>query len=100
MDMDYSDYPTDDYKHECRTGPFEGFFVSSVEFCDVKFAFDDKKKEKPNDRPKPEPEPVKNPILTVTKEMFICSDPNRFPFTRRSFHRLFRCFWNNNSRSR
>ena len=20
-------------KYECRTGPFEGFFVSSVEFC-------------------------------------------------------------------
>ena len=25
--------PTDDKKYECRTGPFEGFFVSSVEFC-------------------------------------------------------------------
>jgi Collagen triple helix repeat (20 copies) len=29
----YSKYPTDDKKYECRTGPFEGFFVSSVEFC-------------------------------------------------------------------
>jgi hypothetical protein len=29
----YSTYPTDDKKYECRTGPFEGFFVSSVEFC-------------------------------------------------------------------
>ena len=50
--------------------------MSSVEFCDAKFQFDDdkKKKEKPKDRP--EPEPVKNPILTVTKEMFICSKPN------------------------
>ena len=38
---DYSKYPTDDKKYECRTGPFEGFFVSSVEFC--KFKFDDKK---------------------------------------------------------
>ena len=28
-------------KYECRTGPFEGFFVSSVEFC--KFKFDDRK---------------------------------------------------------
>ena len=28
-----STYPTDDKKYECRTGPFEGFFVSSVEFC-------------------------------------------------------------------
>ena len=29
----YSTYRTDDKKYECRTGPFEGFFVSSVEFC-------------------------------------------------------------------
>ena len=29
----YSKYPTGDKKYECRTGPFEGFFVSSVEFC-------------------------------------------------------------------
>ena len=36
----YSQYPTDDKKYECRTGPFEGFFVSSVEFCKhVKFTF-------------------------------------------------------------
>ena len=40
----YSKYPTDDKKYECRTGPFEGFFVSSVEFCkDVKF--DDNKRD-------------------------------------------------------
>ena len=32
-DSSYSTYPTDDKKYECRTGPFEGFFVSSVEFC-------------------------------------------------------------------
>ena len=37
-DSSYSQYPTDDKKYECRTGPFEGFFVSSVEFCkNVKF---------------------------------------------------------------
>ena len=42
-DDSYSTYPTDDKKYECRTGPFEGFFVSSVEFC--KFKFD-----KDNDR--------------------------------------------------
>ena len=36
----YSQYPTEDKKYECRTGPLEGFFVSSVEFC--KFKFDDK----------------------------------------------------------
>jgi hypothetical protein len=32
-DSSYSKYPTDDKKYECRTGPFEGLFVSSVEFC-------------------------------------------------------------------
>ena len=32
-DSYYSQIPTDDKKYECRTGPFEGFFVSSVEFC-------------------------------------------------------------------
>ena len=37
-DSSYSQYPTEDKKYECRTGPFEGFFVSSVEFCKhVKF---------------------------------------------------------------
>jgi hypothetical protein len=40
-DRSYSKYPTDDNKYECRTGPLEGFFVSSVEFC--KFKFDDRK---------------------------------------------------------
>jgi hypothetical protein len=41
---DYSEYPTEEYKYECRTGPFEGFFVSSVEFCDAKHKkFDDRK---------------------------------------------------------
>ena len=40
----YSQYPTDGKKYECRTGPFEGFFVSSVEFCKhVKFDKDDRK---------------------------------------------------------
>src|SRR5688500_5971484 len=37
-DSSDSKYPTDDNKYECRTGPLEGFFVSSVEFCKhVKF---------------------------------------------------------------
>jgi hypothetical protein len=40
-DDSYSTYPTDDKKYECRTGPFEGFFVSSVEFC-KHVKFDDK----------------------------------------------------------
>ena len=36
-------YPTDDKKYECITGTFEGFFVSSVEFCNhVKF-YNDRK---------------------------------------------------------
>ena len=39
----YSQYPTEDKKYECRTGPFEGFFVSSVEFCKSKF--DDSKRD-------------------------------------------------------
>jgi len=29
----YSIIQTDDKKYECRTGPFEAFFVGSVEFC-------------------------------------------------------------------
>ena len=40
-DNSYSKYPTDDKKYECRTGQFEGFFVSSVEFCQFN-KFDDK----------------------------------------------------------
>ena len=35
---------TDDKKYECRSGPFEGFFVSSVEFC-KHIKFDDNKKD-------------------------------------------------------
>jgi hypothetical protein len=41
-DSSYSQYPTDDKKYECRTGPLEGFFVSSVEFC-KHIKFDDKR---------------------------------------------------------
>ncbi|HET9807414.1 MAG TPA: hypothetical protein VFP49_10925 [Nitrososphaeraceae archaeon] len=41
-DNRYSTYPTDDKKYECRTGPAEGFFVSSVEFC-KHIKFDDSK---------------------------------------------------------
>jgi hypothetical protein len=45
----YSQYPTDDKKYECRTGPFEGFFVGSVEFCKhVKFDKDDRKDNRDN----------------------------------------------------
>ena len=45
----YSQYPTDDKKYECRTGPFEGFFVSSVEFC-KHVKFDDRKGHHDRDR--------------------------------------------------
>ena len=45
-DKKFSKYPTDEKKYECRTGPFEGFFVSSVEFC--KFKFDDRKDHRDN----------------------------------------------------
>ena len=43
-DSYYSQYPTGDKKYECRTGPFEGFFVSSVEFC-KHVKFDDNKRD-------------------------------------------------------
>jgi hypothetical protein len=45
----YSTYPTDDNKYECRTGPLEGFFVSSVEFCKFN-KFDDKKDDRKDSR--------------------------------------------------
>ena len=31
--VEYSKYPTIDKIYECQTGPLEGFFTSSVEFC-------------------------------------------------------------------
>ena len=38
----YSKFPTELNKYECQKGPFEGFFVSSVEFCKFnKFDKDD-----------------------------------------------------------
>ena len=48
-DSSYSKYPTDDKPYECRTGPFEGFFTSSVEFC-KHIKFDDRKDHKDRDR--------------------------------------------------
>ena len=44
----YSQYQTEDNPYECRTGPFEGFFVSSVEFC-KHIKFDDRKNHKDRD---------------------------------------------------
>src|ERR687890_709563 len=50
-DSSYSQYPTDDKKYECRSGPFEGFFVSSVEFCKhVKFEDKDRKDNRVDNR--------------------------------------------------
>jgi hypothetical protein len=45
----YSKYPTHDKRYECRTGPFEGFFVGSVEFCNIKHKFDDRKDHRDRD---------------------------------------------------
>jgi hypothetical protein len=45
----YSQYPTEDKKYECRTGPFEGFFVTSVEFCKFN-KFDDRKDDRKDSR--------------------------------------------------
>ena len=38
----YSKYSTEVNKYECKTGPFQGFFVTSVEFC-KHVKFDDRK---------------------------------------------------------
>ena len=51
-DETYSDYQDKENKYECRTGPFEGFFVSSPEFCkNVKLddKDDDRKKDDSRD---------------------------------------------------
>jgi hypothetical protein len=48
-DNSYSKYPTDDNKYECRTGPLEIFFVSSVEFC-KHIKFDDRKDNRVDNR--------------------------------------------------
>ena len=68
----YSKYPTDDKKYECRTGPLEGFFVSSVEFCKkVKFDKDESKRD--NNRTSP-PIPGNNNSTLVNT--FNCINPN------------------------
>jgi Collagen triple helix repeat (20 copies) len=47
-DNGYSKYPTEENKYECQKGPFEGFFVSSVEFCKFKFDKDDRDRDNNN----------------------------------------------------
>ena len=65
-DSYYSTYQNNDKKYECQKGPFKGFFVSSVEFCDVE---DDKKM-------KSQQEPQTS-SLTVDKEVFGCDIINQ-----------------------
>ena len=80
----YNKYPTKDYKYECQKGPFEGFFVGSVEFCDAK-SFDDNKKKKdksikeePQNSPTPPPPTSPGPptttLLTVKQQLFGCNN--------------------------
>jgi hypothetical protein len=39
----YKEHKDKKKKYECKTGPFEGFFVSSLEFCDKKHKVEDRK---------------------------------------------------------
>ncbi|MDF2738299.1 MAG: hypothetical protein K0S93_2159 [Nitrososphaeraceae archaeon] len=48
-DSYYSQYPTNNKKYECQTGPFEGFFVGSVEFCKLN-KFVDKDRDRDNNQ--------------------------------------------------
>ena len=61
-DSSYSTYPTEDNKYECRTGPLEGFFVSSVEFCKFnKFDKDDRKDNRTGTQGPPGPQGSQGP---------------------------------------
>ena len=63
-DSYYSAYPTNDKKYECRTGAFEGFFVSSVEFCKFnKFDEDNDRKDNRDNRTG-----TQGPVQQVLKE--------------------------------
>ena len=66
-------YPTNDYKYECKKGPFAGFFVESVEFCDPELPVKDPivKKDKKV--------PVKNPIVNIEKKLFVCENAQNQP---------------------
>ena len=67
----YSKYPTEVNKYECRTGQFEGFFVSSVEFC-LAHSFEDHNKDRHREKPPP---PVETETLTVIKNTQCQADP-------------------------
>jgi hypothetical protein len=75
-DSSYSQYPTDDKKYECRTGPFEGFFVSSVEFC-KNIKFDDRKDQKDRDRDDNKTGPQGPPGTQI--ELFQCPADSNIP---------------------
>jgi hypothetical protein len=85
----YNEYPIDDKTYECRTGPFEGFFVSSVEFCKhIKFDDkDDRKDNRVDNRTGTQGYPPKKPILDSlqTEGTFFVSDAGQshggFEFT-------------------
>jgi hypothetical protein len=76
----YSQYPTDDKKYECRTGPFEGFFVSSVEFC-----FKDRKSPSPPVPPTPVNNNNNNSTLLNT---FNCINNNNINFNEADTNNL------------
>jgi hypothetical protein len=61
----YSNNQDEDNKYECRTGPFEGFFVSSPEFCFVK---------KPSHPPSRPVQPTET--LNVVKNTECQADPS------------------------
>jgi hypothetical protein len=42
----YNEHKDNKKKYECKTGPFEGFFASSLEFCDKKHKVEDRKNHK------------------------------------------------------
>ena len=80
-DSNYSSYPTKEKKYECQKGPFEGFFVSSVEFCDPELPVKDpiEKKDKKVQ--------VKDAIVNIEKKLFVCDEPmdDQSPPTREFF---------------
>ena len=80
-------YPTNDYKFECKKGPFAGFFVESVEFCDPELPVKDpiEKKDKKV--------PVKDAIVNIEKKLFVCEGAQNPPQIPSDF--LFQCAINN-----
>ena len=64
-DDEYNDYSGQENKYECRTGPFEGFFVSSPEFCKSKVIPDrdrDGNKTPPSSNPDRDGDGVNNDV--------------------------------------